>query len=89
MKEGNRVRVYLDKEIEKAKSGKKKYQVCPGVLELWEAINGKTGTITRIVSDNEIWVVGDRTKMERMLSKDTLKLSKKKMPKVLSRKKKK
>jgi len=74
MKEGDRIEVYLDKEIEKAKSGQKKYQVCSGVLKLWEAINGKFGTITRIVSDNEIWVKGDRTQKERMFNSGTLKV---------------
>lgn len=72
IKEGDKVRVFLDKEIEKAKSGKKKDWTCPGVLELWEFINGHTGVVTNIVSDEEIWVRGDRTQKERMFNKNTL-----------------
>lgn len=75
MKEGDRVKVFLDKEIKKAKSKKKKHQICSGVLKLWEAINGHLGTITKIVNDDEVWVVGDRTKRERIFSKETLKVA--------------
>jgi len=72
MKVGDRVRIYLDEKIKKAESGKKKDKICPGVLELWKKVNGKTGTITRVVSDDEIWIYGRRSKQERMFSKETL-----------------
>jgi hypothetical protein len=73
MKVGDRVVIYLDEEIKKAESGKKKDRVCPSVLELWKKINGKTGTIDEIMSDEEIWVYGRKSKQKRMFNKDTLK----------------
>ena len=69
---GDNVKVFLDEKIAKAKSGKKKDWICPGVLELWEDINGHIGIIIKIVSDDEIWVKGNRTQKERMFNKDTL-----------------
>jgi hypothetical protein len=72
MEVGDSVQVFFDEKIAKAKSGKKKDQVCPGVLELWEAINGHIGVVTNIVSDDEIWVRGNRTQKERMFDKSTL-----------------
>jgi len=73
MKVGDKVQVYLDEHIKKAESGRKKDQICPGVLKLWKAINGKIGIITDIISDEEIWVRGDRTQKRRMFDKTSLK----------------
>ncbi len=68
MKEGNKVVIHLKDEL--TKKGRKKHQ--SSVLKLLEAINGKTGVITEVVSDDEIWVRGDRTKVERMFNVATL-----------------
>jgi hypothetical protein len=68
MKEGDRVVLHFKSEL--TKNGRKKYHL--SVLKLLEAINGKTGVITEIVSDEEIWVRGDRTGVERMFNKATL-----------------
>lgn len=72
MKVGDKVKLNLSKEIEKAKS--KKDYTTPSVLELWEKINGKEGVITEIIDDDKIWVLGDRTKKERRFNKDTLEI---------------
>lgn len=68
MKEGDRVVLHLNDEL--TKEGKKNHH--SSVIKLFEAINGKTGIITKIISDDEIWVKGDRTKIERMFNKATL-----------------
>ena len=68
MKEGDKVVLHLKGEL--TKKCRKKYH--SSVLKLLEAINGKTGIITEVVSDDEIWVRGDRTKVERMFNKATL-----------------
>ena len=69
MKVGDKVKLNLSKEIEKAKA--RKDYTTPSVLELWEDINGKTGIITEIINDR-IWVMGNITKKERCFSEDTL-----------------
>lgn len=72
MKVGDKVLIDLKTEIGKAT----KKSVSPSVLELWKGISGKIGVITDIISDDEIWVVGDNTGVKRMFNIHTLKMEK-------------
>lgn len=72
MKIGDKVKLNLTKEIEKGKC--KKTAKPPSIIEFWEAINGFEGEVTQVVNDNEIWVRGKRTGVERMFNKDTLEI---------------
>ena len=69
IKEGDEVVLYLDDAI--IENAKKKARF-HHLINFWKGINGKVGVVTSIVSDNEIWVRGGRTNVERMFTKDTL-----------------
>lgn len=62
---GDKVRLVLDYHI--ATHQENEY-----LLKFWESINGKTGVVTRIKGDDEVWVVGGRTAQERMFTAYTL-----------------
>lgn len=68
IKEGDRVVLYLDEVI--AENLKKKSKI--HLVKFWKAINGKSGIVTNVVSDDEIWVCGDKTNVNRMFTKTTL-----------------
>lgn len=72
MKVGDKVEICLSEEINRAKKAKKsKPYVNPSVLELWEALNGRTGTVCKIEGD-EFWVQGPQG-LPRMFIKEVLK----------------
>lgn len=71
MKVGDKVKLYLDKEIEKAENAKKKKPYAhPSVVELWRGLNGRVGVISEIDGD-DIWVRGPQG-MARLFNKDVL-----------------
>jgi hypothetical protein len=71
MKVGDKVKLYLDKEIEKAKKAKKnKPYAHPSVVNLWRGLNGRIGTISEI-DGPRIWVKGPQG-MARMFTKSVL-----------------
>jgi hypothetical protein len=67
-KVGDRIRLNLAEEIKKGTKGKKKERKQPEMINLWEALNGRIGIISRIISDDEIWVKGEQHGMERMFN---------------------
>jgi len=69
-KKGDKVTLYLDEVIEE---NKKKRAKCYHLLDFWKAINGKYGVVENAVSDEEIWVRGNRTNEVRMFNAATLK----------------
>lgn len=70
---GDTVKIVLDEEIKKAKLAKKRDPyVNPSVLELWIAINGKTGKIVDIDKD-DIWVAGPQG-FPRLFKKEVLQI---------------
>ena len=71
-KVGDEVKIFLDEEIKKARDMKKKSLICPGVLDLWENINGRVCTIINIINDDEIWVKNDKMQEEIMFNRNTL-----------------
>jgi len=71
MEVGDTVKLYLDKEIEKAgKAKKKKPYAHPYVVALWKGLNGLIGTISEIDGD-DIWVEGPQG-MPRLFNKNVL-----------------
>ncbi len=72
LKVGDKVRANMDVEIKKATKGKKKDRKSLEIISLWQALNGKTGIISQLVSDDEIWVRGDDHNTERMFNKNIL-----------------
>jgi hypothetical protein len=70
-KKGDRVKVNLCKEIKKAK--KRKNYIHSGVLKFWEEVNSSFGFVTKVISDDEIYIkMMDEYGLERVFSKDTL-----------------
>ena len=69
IKNGDEVIVYLDEEIMENEKKKSRYH---HLIKFWKDINGKVGIVTSVVSDDEIWVRGGRTGVERMFNKTTL-----------------
>lgn len=66
VKEGDVVRLVLDYHIathQKSSSG---------LLKLWNNINGGIGEVVRVVSDEEVWVKGRKTQLERRFTADTI-----------------
>ena len=72
LKIGDKVKLYLDEEIKKAK--KTKYYMTPSVLKLLKGINGRVGIISEI-NGEDIWVKGPNG-VARLFNKDVLKLEK-------------
>lgn len=71
MKVGDKVKLYLVKEIEKAEKAKKnKPYAHPSVVNLWRGLNGRVGTISEIDGD-DIWVKGPQG-MARLFNKNVL-----------------
>jgi len=71
MKVGDKVKVFLDQEIEKAESAKKNNPyVSSSVLELWHGLNGRTGIIYDMV-DDDVWVKGPQG-VPRLFNRDVL-----------------
>jgi hypothetical protein len=71
-KVGDRVKLNLEKEIEKETKGKRKERKQPEMINLWKALHGRIGIISRIVSDDEIWVKGEQHSMERMFNRHVI-----------------
>ena len=69
---GDKVKVNFDAAIKKATEGKKKERKQQAIIDLWEALNGRVGTVSEVVSDDEIWVKGDGLGLERMFNKHVL-----------------
>ena len=52
-KVGDKVKLNLKKEIKGSKAP-------PSTIALWKALHGRVGTITEIMDDGEIWIVGSQ-----------------------------
>lgn len=71
MKIGDKVKLFLDKEIEKAENARKnKPYANSSVVNLWRGLNGRIGTICEIDGD-DIWVKGSQG-LPRLFKKDVL-----------------
>jgi hypothetical protein len=71
MKVGDKVRLFLDKEIEKAENAKRSNPyVHSSVVDLWRGLNGRIGIICEI-DGNDIWVEGSQG-MSRLFREDVL-----------------